>query len=436
VNVAGFRADADLVGGRIRVSWEFVAEGGESQSDIPRVVVRRKQRDFEFPPHVDGTPDPFLVYDSAAFPPLPDAQTSVSDLPGWQARDAGTRTSVAVISVAVPVGSRRVEIRRRTTSTTTAIEDGRFLRQRVEILDVGNPAEGLLAGTTYYYQVFSAALSGPDPRPYRATATATRAYRLAENLYQSLPSIYRRHDVVTRPPTPGAEFVPEAAPGAGQMRRFLDPFGASLDLLRSSAEGLWGLHDIDHVDYRFLAPLAGWIGWDLSFGASIPIQRHEVKYAARLYQVTGTIPGCLIWVMRLSGWRCRVKEFYPNVFFSNDMGLLDRPDDVGSRTVDTSNAEMLANIGTPDDRLDYTYDTGTTDLDWYAYNVVGLFVYPEDGESAADIARKRDRLKRNLSIFLPVNIRGVVIVQAPRIVEPPTGDQFDFREAVTERNGV
>jgi hypothetical protein len=140
--------------------------------------------------------------------------------------------------------------------------------------------------------------------------------------------------------------------------------------------------------------------------------------------------------MRLTGWRCRVKEFYPNVFFSNDMGLLDRPDDFGSRTVDTSNAELLANISTPDDRLDYTYDTGTTDLDWYAYNVVGLFVYPDEDQSAADVARKRDRLKRNLSIFLPVNIRGVVIVQAPRIVEPPTGDQFDFREAVTERNGV
>ena len=46
----------------------------------------------------------------------------------------------------------------------------------------------------------------------------------------------------------------------------------------------------------------------------------------------------------------------------------------------------LANIGTPDDHVDYTYDTGTTDLDWYVYNVVGLYVYPNENEPAPDIA--------------------------------------------------
>src|SRR6185436_14057723 len=98
MRVSDFDAEADLVGGRIRVRWDFVPDAGETLSSVPRIVVRRKQRDFEFPPV--AAVDPFLVYDSGRFPPVPDAQTVVADLPGWQTRDAVSKTVVAVVSVA------------------------------------------------------------------------------------------------------------------------------------------------------------------------------------------------------------------------------------------------------------------------------------------------------------------------------------------------
>ena len=126
--------------------------------------------------------------------------------------------------------------------------------------------------------------------------------------------------------------MPEASPENGQLRRFVDLFGAGFDHLRSRADGLRDLHAVDTVDYRMLPHMAAWLGWDLSHDKPIPLQRHEIKYAAQLYRITGTLPGSMIWVKRLTGWDARVKEFWRNVFFTNDLGNPDDPDDRGSRT--------------------------------------------------------------------------------------------------------
>ena len=417
MKLASFAADADLVGRRIRISWDFILEGAETLASIPRVTLRRKTRDFEFPPAAPG--DPFLVYDSNAFPP---AGATAADLPGWEERAGEFRIVYAVETVSRVVNGQAIETLRRTTATTLD-DSGTPLKRHVEILDSGSfeegadpsAARGLVPGKTYYYQIFSPLIAGEtDVRRYRAVATAAQTHGMGRALYESLPNIHRRHDVQTRPPTPGAESVPEATPNAGQLRRFMDIFGVGLDYMRSGADGLLDIHDIDRVDYRYLSLMAQWIGWDLSHDASIPIQRHEIKYAAALYRLTGTIPGCMMWVKRLTGWDARIKEFYRNVFFTNNLGNPDDPTDRGSRTVDTSNPALMASVGKFEDDLDYVYDTGTTDEDWYAYNVVGIYVRPRPGESTQTIMRKKARLINNLSLFLPFNIRGVVILELDR----------------------
>lgn len=43
------RARADIVGGRVLVWWRVDLDEGDSVDQIPPVVVRRKQRDFEYP---------------------------------------------------------------------------------------------------------------------------------------------------------------------------------------------------------------------------------------------------------------------------------------------------------------------------------------------------------------------------------------------------
>ena len=405
MRVENFAAEADIVGRRVKVSWDLVPEGGEALPAAPAMVLRRKERDFEFPPPV--AQDPFLVYDGATFPP-PGTDVTEIDLGGTLHQ--GVRTRAVAESAAAMVGGRLVEVLRRTRTTTFGPDD-RTTRRREEILDVHGRPDGLRPGTTCYYE-----LTGPPPVPTpppRATATPTEVHGSGRALYESLPAVHRRHDVVGAPTAGAGGAVPEANPANGQLRRFLDLFGSGLDHLRSRADQLRDLHDVDNVDARLLPHLAAWLGWDTGHDQPVPLQRHEVKYAAQLYRITGTIPGCRLWAKRLTGWDTGVKEFWRNVFVTNDLGNPDDPADRGSRTVDSTDAGAMARIGGVDDTLDYSYDTGTGPDDRYAFNAIGFFATPGPGETVDDVARKRGRLLSNTELFLPFNLRAVVVVQVP-----------------------
>jgi phage tail-like protein len=314
MKVSAFAVNADIVGRRLRIGWDFEPEDQETLADIPPVKLCRKLRDFSFP-----TLDPYLVYDSSDFPPAPiPGSLTVTDLTTWEVLRDGERTIFEPVSVAAVLGGRSVEILRRTLGTTYD-STGVPVRQHVEIVDVGRQIGDIQAKTVYYYQLFSLNLpsSGDDAQSYRGSAMVTDAYGLNRTLYESLPEIYRRHDVTMRPITPGTDSVPEQAPRSGQLRRFIDVFGIPLDSLRGTAEGLLGLHDVDGVDSRYLAQLGQWIGWDLSVDADIPLRRNEIKAANRLYRLVGTLPGLRALVTQYTGWFTQVAEFAQNLTLSN-----------------------------------------------------------------------------------------------------------------------
>ena len=430
MRIDAFEAGSDLVGRRLRVSWELSPDaGGSLAGAAPPVLLRRKTRDFELPAPPDQGVDEFLVYDSRAFPP---EGTEVAEIAPWEERD-GARRVVTTVESATSLtgrdGGRVFEVLRRTTRTTFDA-DNRPIHRRVEILDGGRASERLTPGTTYYYQVSTPGLEAIIEGDDRATATATEVYGLGRQLYEMLPAIHRRHDVITRRPVAASEGMLEAASvldesgrvlGHGQLRRFVDLFGVGLDYLRSRAEGLRDLHDVDNVDHRRLPLLAAWIGWDLAADAGVTVQRHEIKYAATLYRLTGTVPGCMLWVRRLTGWDGRIKEFAHNVFFANNARC---------RTVDTSDAALVTALGGFEDSAHYVYDTGTGEHDRYAYNVVGIFVRPADAETARDVEARRIRLRTNLRLFLPVNIRGVIVIEATEVTDSHTssGDLLEGSE--------
>jgi phage tail-like protein len=318
MKLSNFDAESDLVGRRIRLSWLFILENDETLASIPPVVVRRKVRDFEFMPLT--TADPTLVYDSTAFPP---AGGILTEVPGWEVRNDSQHQVTQVETVAQPVNGQLVEVRRRTI-TITYDASNQPRSQQVELLDTGSFPGGLIPGTTYYYQISSPAIDAATaPAPYRATVTATDSYSLARTLYEMVPNVYRRHDVRTRPLTPGTEAMPEAATRSGQLRRFTDLFGVVLDNLRSSAEGLRSLQDIDQVDYHYLPLLARWIGWNLNLDTTIPVQRNEIKSASALYRDTGTIPNLRALVNYYTGWYSQVAEFVQSIARSNQPAQLN-----------------------------------------------------------------------------------------------------------------
>ena len=407
MRIEGFAASADIVGRRVKVGWDVVLEDGETPADVPALTLRRKERDFDFP----ADDSPFVVYASATFPP-PAATVTEIDLGGQLLPDGGRRQGLAESAARIEAG-REVEVLRR-TRTTTLGADGRVAVRHEEILDPGPDGLGLRPRTTYYYELDvadGAETPGWPARRPEAIATATGAFGSGRALFEQLPAVYRRHDVVTARSARNAGAVPEAMPDTGQLRRFLDVFGAGLDHLRGRAEGLLDLRDVDQVDARMLPHLAAWLGWNLSRDVAIPLQRHEVRYAAHLFRITGTLPGCTVWGKRLTGWDVQVREMWRNVFVTNDLGNPDDPSDHGSRTVDASDAAALAALGTVDDTVDYTYDTSPDGL--HAFPVIAFFATPDPDQGVQDVLARRGRLLSGTSFFLPFNLRAALVLAVP-----------------------
>jgi hypothetical protein len=319
-------ATADIVGRRIVVGWEYALDALETPGDLPAVVVRRKERDFDFPPFAIG--DPYLVYDDASFPPAPIPGTLiVIDLPPRETVENGHRVQHAGISVSHVTGGVPQEVLRRVVSTTLG-PDAVPIRVKVEILD----AAALVPRTPYYYQLEDgSAPSDQELERYRAVAVAGATHGLNRRLYEMLPEVYKKHDVRTIASEHQLVGVPETNPAGGQLRRFVDMFGVGFDAVRSSAENLLDLHDVFRGEGRFLAPLSRMIGWEPTNIFGIPLQRNELLTATRLFDVVGAIPALRALVTYQTGWHSQVTEFAQHVMRANEpprrnvFGVEERP---------------------------------------------------------------------------------------------------------------
>ncbi|MET8133679.1 phage tail protein [Streptomyces sp. NPDC005251] len=301
-----FTASADLIGRRIWVRWAFTPDAGETVLDAPPVTVRRKTRDFAFP----DTGAPWLLHDSAAFPPAPvPGALAVTDLPDSDAAAGARRVRERTVTVTETVAAVSREVLRLVTRTVFGA-DRAVLRLELDLLDVGGVGGGELdAGTPYYYELDSPALG----RPMRAVATPGDVHGAHRTLYELIPEVYRRHDTVTRVPDAATGLLPEAGTNGGQLRRFVDVYGAAVDAIRSSADNLRGLRAVSDVDSRFLPLLSQWVGWDLTADTDVARQRNEIRTAPRLYDSVGTVPGLRSLVDFYTGWSTRVAEFSQHV---------------------------------------------------------------------------------------------------------------------------
>ena len=170
--------------------------------------------------------------------------------------------------------------------------------------------DGLASEQIYYYRVFT-----PDPGAsggfrsepdWRAAVMATGCHGLSDHLYRLLPSLHQYHDE----PDP-------AARGQGQLRRFLEVFGAGLDQARSLAEGLQLRHDLHEAHLDVLPSLARWIGWRPDGTLDGTLLRYDLFQAPEIYRTIGTVPNLRAMVNRITGWDCEIKEFAHNVLLSN-----------------------------------------------------------------------------------------------------------------------
>jgi hypothetical protein len=318
VRFEGLSASADIVGRRIWVTWEYTLDALETPEDVPDVVIRRKENDYEFP--AVAPPDPYLVYDSSSFPPAPiPGVLEVTDLPPIEFTDDGLLVSGESVSVseilggAPPLGVQQEVIR--LIHYTTFESGGAATKVRFELLD----SRALEPRTPYYYELDDGSAPAEEELGrYRDMSIPGNTYGMNRRLYEMLPEVYKRHDVRLIPEDDEFPGVPETRPTGGQLRRFVDIFGMGLDYLRSSAETLLDLHDVHNTQARLLPSLSRMIGWEPTDMFGIPLQRNELLTATRLFDVVGTVPALRALVTYQTGWHSQVAEFAQHVARTNE----------------------------------------------------------------------------------------------------------------------
>lgn len=229
----------------------------------------------------------------------------------------GRRVDLAWTNPSAAEGSLAgVRIVRRERAFARDEEDGQVIYDGPAITSYSDT--GLAPLTTYYYTIFAfdGAAYHAD-RGSNASAFAAEGYGLAERLYRLLPGAVQRLDAPLRPDEialldPAIQAALAALPpdlsGRGQLRRLFHAAAAPLDLLRSFAEGLRQLRDIDRTRPEFLAALADFVGWELDRTLPVHAQRNEIKFAFPLYRDVGTVPNLRAFVTRYTGWYVRVGE--------------------------------------------------------------------------------------------------------------------------------
>jgi hypothetical protein len=308
----GFHATPDLMGRRIWLSWDYALDALETPGNVPDVLIRRKTRDFDFPPL--AIPDPYMVHDSAGFPPVPvPGVLTVTDLPDRTDQDGDQTIRRETISVASVTGATTLEIQRRVVSVWRDAT-GVPIRVRTDLLD----AKALTPGTPYYYSLDDGSSPGPDAiAAFRAITRPGEVYGTNRRLFDMLPEAYKGADRTLMPAAAFVAGVPEAGRSGGQLRRFVDMFGMGVDTLRNGAEGLRGLRDTGSTPPDMLRLLGRQIGWEPSPVIPVSQQRNEVETATRLFDVLGTVQSLRALVTHQTGWRSQVAELAQGVARAN-----------------------------------------------------------------------------------------------------------------------
>ncbi|GEM_PF-1217059 len=197
------------------------------------------------------------------------------------------------------------------------------------------------------------------------------------------------------------------------LERFLSVFETELLETEEMIDRIPALFDPMAVPEELLSWLASWLSLDL-YELLGEKNREFLLKAMALYQKKGTVSGLGSLVSFLTGKTCGVREYANLVFRSYGMehesfGDYENPGNVRfyhktSKTVDTSNGDLLGKMGTFFDEVHYTMDTreGAISCPWG----VGIYIYLEP-EETLEIDPKK--LYPIIQTFLPVFVHVRII---------------------------
>lgn len=198
----------------------------------------------------------------------------------------------------------------------------------------------LLPGQIYYYSLFAERNDAAwihDKYVNRGSAYPYGDHGLSEYLFQSMPMGWQRADV-----------------GVGDLEAFLTIIGTQANSLKTDCENLKTLFEINGVHADLLEYLDDKIAWPTWAAAEALQQRKETALAVDIYKKAGRAEAYENVLEGVSDWSAEIVEGWKYVMFSN--GLYD------SNTPDTTDSDVLPNVGLITDRLKYT----NSSEDWHS----------------------------------------------------------------------
>lgn len=184
------------------------------------------------------------------------------------------------------------------------------------------------------------------------------------------------------------------------------------------------LRDSNHIDLYFSTDRTGsWNIWQKTFDKTLsdwtndePITSgYFTKKAPAILQDAQGNPRLL--------FRTNESIDYPSKLYIGTTTVDSRYS--GSITIDVKNKEKIGGRFMYEDILDYVYDTGKENEDWYARDTIGLYLTP-DTEDQQLITKNRELVEGILDRFLPIHLRAVFIINPPIYIEKVY--TYDFPE--------
>jgi phage tail-like protein len=213
------------------------------------------------------------------------------------------------------------------------------------------------------------------------------------------------------------------------LERFLSVFESALYDSEETISRIHVYFDPMATPDDFVPWLASWLSLDL-YELLKDKNRDFILRAIEFYKQKGTASGIAALVSFLTGTKCCVKEYMNNVFRTYGMehyGEDEQEEIVNergcmkfyrtmSRTVNTEDRALLADMGAYSDKVHYVTDTSKKGR--YSAHVIGLFIFLPLGEK---LVIKEDELHKIINSFLPVFVRAEIV-----IVEVPHSERYDI----------
>lgn len=289
----------------------------------------------------------------------------------------------------------RVRILRKTDEWPQSWDDpdAEIVSDEVTVAPTNNEItqSDLAQGKIFYYTLFMQRTDGywiEDKVNNRQSAYPYDRWGNTEYMFGSLPKGWQIDDGL----------------GTEDLYNFMRIFGALADNMKTDTENLLTLFSAEEVHADLLWMIDAKLYWP-TWGAIGAIQqRKETLRAVDNYKLFGTEPGYESILQEASGWDVEVYEGWRYVMFTNWR--------FGCTTPDTTDSQLLPNVGTITDLLKYVNDGNG----WHAVSGLAFELTDVVDVSAALTAEMVDRWYQLID-FSKASYVTYGIVIAPLVVE-------------------